>query len=68
MVEAKSTHQDKMVRDICPAASGGKDWQPMAYSPDTGLLYIPHNNLCMDMEACVSVTSPERHSSARRSR
>jgi alcohol dehydrogenase (cytochrome c) len=50
MVEAKSTHQDKMVRDICPAASGGKDWQPMAYSPDTGLLYIPHNNVCMDME------------------
>ena len=36
------------VRDICPTASGGKDWNPSAYSPKTGLLYIPHENLCMD--------------------
>jgi alcohol dehydrogenase (cytochrome c) len=50
MVEDKNTQEGKMVRDICPAASGGKDWQPMAYSPVTGWLYIPHNNLCMDME------------------
>ena len=35
---------------LCPAAPGGKDWQPSAWSPRTGLLYIPHNNLCMDME------------------
>lgn len=40
----------KVVRDICPAAPGAKDWQPSAYSPRTGLLYIPHNNLCMDEE------------------
>jgi lanthanide-dependent methanol dehydrogenase len=38
-------------RDICPAAPGAKDWNPSAYSPKTGLLYIPHNNLCMDFEA-----------------
>jgi glucose dehydrogenase len=25
-----------------------KDWQPSAFSPRTGLLYVPHNNLCMD--------------------
>ena len=36
--------------DICPAAPGAKDWQPSAYSPRTGLLYIPHQNLCMDYE------------------
>jgi PQQ-dependent dehydrogenase (methanol/ethanol family) len=35
-------------RDICPAAPGGKDWQPSAFSPRTGLLYVPHQNLCMD--------------------
>ena len=40
----------KTVRDICPAAPGGKDWQPSAFSPRTGLLYIPHNNLCMEFE------------------
>jgi PQQ-dependent dehydrogenase (methanol/ethanol family) len=41
----------KVVRDICPAAPGGKDWQPSAYSPRTGYLYVPANNLCMDFEA-----------------
>jgi lanthanide-dependent methanol dehydrogenase len=40
----------KVVRNICPTASGAKDWQPSAFSPRTGLLYIPHNNLCMDEE------------------
>jgi PQQ-dependent dehydrogenase (methanol/ethanol family) len=40
----------KIVRDMCPAAPGGKDWNPSAFSHKTGLLYIPHNNLCMDME------------------
>jgi alcohol dehydrogenase (cytochrome c) len=41
---------DEVVRDICPASPGAKDWQPSAYSPRTGLLYIPHNNICMDVE------------------
>lgn len=40
----------KTVRDICPAAPGGKDWQPSSFSPATGLIYIPHNNLCMEYE------------------
>jgi PQQ-dependent dehydrogenase (methanol/ethanol family) len=40
----------KVVRDICPASPGAKDWQPSAYSPRTGMLYIPHQNLCMDEE------------------
>nr|WP_246810285.1 PQQ-dependent dehydrogenase, methanol/ethanol family [Methyloligella sp. GL2] len=38
----------EVVKDLCPAAPGAKDWQPSAYSPKTGLLYLPHNNLCMD--------------------
>ena len=46
----KETKVGKVVRDICPAAPGMKDWQPSAYSPKTGLLYIPHQNLCMDEE------------------
>ena len=40
-----------VVRDICPASPGAKDWQPSAWSPRTQLLYMPHNNLCMDEEA-----------------
>ncbi|HEX2254662.1 MAG TPA: methanol/ethanol family PQQ-dependent dehydrogenase [Thermoanaerobaculia bacterium] len=49
-VEAKKTGAGRLVRDICPASPGAKDWQPSGYSPRTGLLYIPHNNLCMDFE------------------
>ncbi|MGH6648236.1 methanol/ethanol family PQQ-dependent dehydrogenase [Aquabacterium sp.] len=41
----------EVVRDICPASPGGKDWQPSAWSPRTGLLYMPHQNLCQDMMA-----------------
>ncbi len=41
----------KVVRDICPTAPGAKDWNPSAYSPMTGLLYIPHMNLCMNWES-----------------
>ncbi|HEX8675492.1 MAG TPA: PQQ-dependent dehydrogenase, methanol/ethanol family, partial [Longimicrobium sp.] len=48
---AKYPHMAKPVRDICPSAPGAKDWQPTAFSPRTGFLYIPHNNLCMDVES-----------------
>ncbi|MEN9725906.1 MAG: hypothetical protein RL434_272 [Pseudomonadota bacterium] len=33
--------------EYCPSLWGGKDWPPVAYSPQTGYLYIPANeNLC----------------------
>jgi PQQ-dependent dehydrogenase (methanol/ethanol family) len=51
MVDEKKPIMNKVVRDICPAAPGAKDWQPSAFSPRTGLLYIPHQNLCHDIEA-----------------
>jgi PQQ-dependent dehydrogenase (methanol/ethanol family) len=47
---AKVTKLGTVVHDICPTASGVKDWNPSAYSPRTGMLYIPHENLCMDWE------------------
>jgi PQQ-dependent dehydrogenase (methanol/ethanol family) len=46
----KATRIGEVVRYSCPAAPGAKDWQPAAYSPRTGLVYIPHQNLCMDEE------------------
>jgi alcohol dehydrogenase (cytochrome c) len=49
-VKEKETKPNTVVRDICPAPPGAKDWQPSSFSPKTGLLYIPHNHLCMDME------------------
>ena len=48
---AKKPEMGKVVRNICPASPGAKDWSPSAFSPRTGLLYLPHNNLCMDFEA-----------------
>ena len=36
--------------DICPQALGGKNWMPMSYSQQTGLVYIPTMNMCMDLE------------------
>lgn len=44
----KLPQSGRVTRDICPAAPGGKDWNPSSFSPLTGLIYIPHNNLCMD--------------------
>jgi PQQ-dependent dehydrogenase (methanol/ethanol family) len=49
-VEAKRPRTGVVVREICPTAPGGKDWQPSAWSPRTGWLYIPHQNICMDEE------------------
>jgi PQQ-dependent dehydrogenase (methanol/ethanol family) len=49
-VPEKATRMGEVVRYSCPAAPGAKDWQPSAYSPRTGLVYIPHQNLCMDEE------------------
>ncbi len=46
VVAAKTPGFGKVVRDVCPASPGAKDWQPSAYSYKTGYLYIPHNNLC----------------------
>jgi PQQ-dependent dehydrogenase (methanol/ethanol family) len=49
-VEDKKPGTGYVVRDVCPAAPGAKDWQPSSFSPRTGLIYLPHNNLCMDTE------------------
>jgi PQQ-dependent dehydrogenase (methanol/ethanol family) len=49
--DAKKPQPGKVVRDIAPASPGAKDWQPCAFSPRTGLIYVPHQNLTMDYEA-----------------
>ena len=42
--------EDVNSEDICPAALGSKNQQPVAYSPKTKLFYIPGNHVCMDYE------------------
>jgi PQQ-dependent dehydrogenase (methanol/ethanol family) len=53
VVASKSTFlngPDVNTTDVCPAALGTKDQQPAAYSPLTGLFYVPTNHVCMDYE------------------
>jgi PQQ-dependent dehydrogenase (methanol/ethanol family) len=47
---AKVPREGVVTRDICPAPPGGKDMEPAAFSPKTGLFYIPAINLCVDNE------------------
>ncbi|HXY30701.1 MAG TPA: methanol/ethanol family PQQ-dependent dehydrogenase [Gemmatimonadaceae bacterium] len=47
---SKRTNAKGNTEGICPAAIGFKDQQPSAYSPQTGLFYVPVNNICMDYE------------------
>ncbi len=43
----------------CPSLSGGKNWTPAAYSPETELLYIPANeNYCTTMAGAVAEYRP----------
>jgi lanthanide-dependent methanol dehydrogenase len=35
--------------NVCPPDIGGKDWQPSAFSPRTGLVYAGIFNICMDL-------------------
>ncbi|HWJ24577.1 MAG TPA: PQQ-dependent dehydrogenase, methanol/ethanol family, partial [Gemmatimonadaceae bacterium] len=50
VVPEKMTAQGKTTKEICPSLEGGKNQQPAAFSPATGLFYVPTNNLCMDFE------------------
>ncbi|WP_425332506.1 methanol/ethanol family PQQ-dependent dehydrogenase [Candidatus Rhodoblastus alkanivorans] len=42
--------EDVVTRGICPGSLGTKDEQPSAFSPKTGLFYVPTNHICMDYE------------------
>lgn len=48
---AKETKEGVNVTDICPSPSGGKEFSPAAFSPITGLFYVPTINRCMDYHA-----------------
>jgi PQQ-dependent dehydrogenase (methanol/ethanol family) len=53
VVAEKSTFlngPDVNTKNVCPAALGFKDQQPVSFSPLTNLFYVPVNNVCMDYE------------------
>jgi len=37
--------------NLCPGPAGAKSWNQIAYSPKTGLMYAPINELCADVTA-----------------
>lgn len=45
-----NTHQDYNTKGICPTVMGTKGIAPTAYSPKTGLVYVPLNITCMTIE------------------
>jgi PQQ-dependent dehydrogenase (methanol/ethanol family) len=52
--------EDRNTKGICPSTMGLKNQQPAAFSPDTGLFYVPITHLCMDYEPFrVSYTAGE---------
>jgi PQQ-dependent dehydrogenase (methanol/ethanol family) len=47
---SKRTHHGVLVQGICPSSTGAKEVTPSAFSPRTGLVYIPAHNTCMDYQ------------------
>ena len=47
---AKRPGMKRKAENVCPNLIGAKNWMPMSYNPQTGLVYINTINLCMDME------------------
>ena len=49
-MEERRPREGIIAHNLCPGPRGAKTGQPDAYSPQTGLLYIPHGTLCADLE------------------
>ena len=53
VVSKYSTEQngeDTNTQNVCPAALGSKDEQPVSFNPETETFYVPTNHVCMDYE------------------
>jgi PQQ-dependent dehydrogenase (methanol/ethanol family) len=46
----EASGEDVNTTGICPAALGSKDEQPASFDPETKLVYVPTNHVCMDYE------------------
>ena len=44
---------------VCPSIGGGKDWPAGAYSPRTGLMYQPQQNMCNLLVGNTDSPTPE---------
>jgi alcohol dehydrogenase (cytochrome c) len=49
-VGSHGTRADPQGGRLCPAHTGGKNWEPTAYNPELGLLYIPSIEGCNQLQ------------------
>ncbi len=42
---------DYEAKNICPASEGGKWWNPMTVNPETGLVFVPSREICVDIKS-----------------
>src|SRR4030095_2952278 len=54
----KRPQLNRWARNVCPNLFGGKNWQPMSYSKQTGLAHIPTLNPCMDIAGKTESNTP----------
>ncbi|WP_230206947.1 PQQ-dependent dehydrogenase, methanol/ethanol family [Novosphingobium sp. Gsoil 351] len=47
--QASEPHPEKALDRVCPPDIGQKDWEPPAFSPQTGLVYVGAFNICMKL-------------------
>jgi alcohol dehydrogenase (cytochrome c) len=47
--DSHGTRAKPLSNKLCPSIQGGKNWEPSAYSPDTGLVYVPGIEGCADI-------------------
>ena len=51
LVGRREPEVGKSVDGVCPSIAGAKSWNQMAYSPRTGFIYTPMNEVCNDIRA-----------------
>ena len=53
-VGSHGTRANPLSNRLCPSIQGGKNWEPSAYNPQTGLLYVP------SIEGCAKARTVEQ--------
>jgi alcohol dehydrogenase (cytochrome c) len=49
-IAPKFKPEPNVKKTVCPSALGGRNWPSTAYNPQTGVLFVPLNDSCMDFE------------------
>ncbi|HKD26285.1 MAG TPA: PQQ-dependent dehydrogenase, methanol/ethanol family [Xanthobacteraceae bacterium] len=50
IADSHGTRAKPLSNKLCPSIQGGKNWEPSAYNPELGLLYIPSIEGCNEIK------------------